>query len=340
MRLPQTRGPLSAALVALLRRSPGEVELPEASGPPADTCHDEDLQLALYVCYELHYQGFAGVDDRWEWQPALLRFRARLEERFERDLRALVPRRPAVPPQDLPRALAHLAATAEGPSLATYVQRNATLEQFTEFVVHRSIYNLKEADPHTWVIPRVRGAIKAALVEIQADEYGDGRPEWMHSALFAETMRGLGLDDGYGAFLDDVPAITLATNNLMSMFGLHRRWRGAALGHLAAFELTSSLPNRRYGNGLRRLLGDAAPTRFYDEHVTADAVHEQIALHDMCGTFAALEPDAVPDVLFGAACCLALDRLFAEHVLDRWGRGETSLYRGGAAVHRPERVGA
>jgi hypothetical protein len=29
----------------------------------------------------------------------------------------------------------------------------------------------------------------------------------------------------------------------MSLFGLHRRWTPALLGHLAALEMTSSLPN-------------------------------------------------------------------------------------------------
>jgi hypothetical protein len=122
-----------------------------------------------------------------------------------------------------------------------------------------------------------------------------------------------------------VPAITLATNNLMSLFGLHRRHRGALLGHLAAFEMTSAVPNRRYGSGLRRLAGDGADTRYYDEHVEADSVHEQIAAHDMCGTFAMENPDEAVEVVFGAACCLALDRLFAEHLLDSWEHGASSL---------------
>ena len=38
----------------------------------------------------------------------------------------------------------------------------------------------------------------------------------MHSVLFANTMRGLGLDDQYGPYLDRLPGITLATVNLMS----------------------------------------------------------------------------------------------------------------------------
>ena len=46
-----------------------------------------DLHLALHVCYELHYRGFAGVDARWEWDAGLLHLRATLEEIFEDALR-------------------------------------------------------------------------------------------------------------------------------------------------------------------------------------------------------------------------------------------------------------
>jgi hypothetical protein len=71
--------------------------------------------------------------------------------------------------------------------------REATLEQAKEFVVLRSVYQLKEADPHTWAIPRLRGRAKSAMVEIQADEYGGGKPGRIHAELFARTMQGLGL---------------------------------------------------------------------------------------------------------------------------------------------------
>ena len=63
----------------------------------------------------------------------------------------------------------------------------------------------------------------------------------------------------------------------MTLFGLHRRLRGAIAGHLAAFEMTSSLPNRTYGDGFRRLGFGGDVTGYFDEHVEADAVHEQIA---------------------------------------------------------------
>jgi Iron-containing redox enzyme len=227
--------------------------------------------------------------------------------------------------EQVARMLFAMVAEDDGPSLSRYLSRKATREEFGEFLVHRSIYHLKEADPHTWAIPRLAGRPKAALVEIQADEYGGGRPERMHSALFARTMRALGLDDGYGVHLDLVPATTLATVTAVSMFGLHRRLRGAVAGHLAAFEMTSSAPNRLYGNGLRRLGFDADATWFFDEHVEADAVHEQIAGRDLAGALVEDEPALLGDVCFGAAAALALDARAGGHLLDAWADGRSSL---------------
>jgi len=193
-----------------------------------------------------------------------------------------------------------------------------------EFLVHRSAYQLKEADPHSWAIPRLTGPPKAALVEIQADEYGGGRPERVHAQLFADAMAAAGLDARYGAYLDHLPAATLATVNLMSLCGLHRRWRGAIVGHLALFEMTSSIPNRRYATGLRRL-GMEAATPFFDEHVEADAVHEAIAAVDLAGGLARQEPELAADVLWGAHALVAVERRWAQMVLGAWQRGGSSL---------------
>jgi hypothetical protein len=325
MKLPTARGPVSQVLTDVLAR--GGRDLPAGLADQLaerDVLTDEDLQLTLFVCYELHYRGWDGVDDRWEWDPALLTLRAVAEERCERALRALTG--PVqVDPGSVPAALVDVVATDGGPALSGYLRGRATHEQFREFVMHRSVYHLREADPHTWAIPRLGGRAKAALVEIQVDEYGGGRFARMHQELFRRTMRWFDLDLTYGAYVDAVPALTLATNNLMSLFGLHRRLRGALLGHLAAYEMTSSLPNRAYGNGLRRLGGDPDATRFYDEHVEADAVHEQIAAHDMCGSFALAEPEAAADVLFGARAALAVDAPWAGGLLDAWRRGASSL---------------
>ena len=197
-----------------------------------------------------------------------------------------------------------------------------------EFVTHRSAYQLKEADPHSWALPRLYGGPKAALVQIQADEYGNGDPDRIHAHLFAEAMDELGLDARYGAYVDHLPGVTLATVNLMSLFGLHRRWRGAIVGHLALFEMESSVPNRRYASGLRRLGFGARATAFFDEHVTADAIHENIAAVDLAGGLARQQPALTGDILWGAAALVGARRQPARATCScAWEEGVSSLRR-------------
>jgi hypothetical protein len=320
---PAARGPVSAAILGPLAGAPGSVSVPAPAD--GDALADEDLQLALYVCYELHYRSFAGIDERWEWDPRLLAVRAELEAVFEAALRRAVAVVP-VEPAGVEAELRRMVAEDDGPPLSRTLEREASLEQFREFMIHRSAYQLKEADPHSWAVPRLEGRAKEALVEVQADEYGGGRPGRMHASLFAASMRAAGLDDSYGVYLDAIPATTLATVNLMSLLGLHRRLRGGIVGHLAVFEMTSPEPNRRYANGLRRLGFGREATEFFDEHVEADAVHEAVAAHDLAQGLAVSEPDLVGDILFGAAALLHLEARFAGHLLDRWAAGESSLH--------------
>jgi hypothetical protein len=336
MHLPKPRGPLNAALCADLSAgsqiAPSTLATAEALvAAVLDPLTDDDLQLSLAICYELHYRGFDGVADSWEWDPDLLRLRALLEQRHTTALRELVGEL-EVTDEPVDAQLAALIAADDGPSLSRYLARHGTLEEWREYLTLRSVYHLKEGDPHTWAIPRLAGRAKAAMVEIQADEYGGGSAERMHSRLFAGMMADLDLDTGYGALWDDAPAVAFTSVNTMSLFGLHRGLRGACLGHLAAVEMTSSEPSRRYSSGLRRLGFGARTAVFYDEHVEADAVHEQIAAVDMCGSLVGEEPSLLPDVLFGAQCSLALDGLTAVHLLGAWEAGRSGL--------RPEPVAA
>jgi len=344
-------GPISELVRGLLASSSdAALSLPPAAANAVeglldgieDPLSDDDLQLALYLCFELHYRSLPGADDAWEWSPGLLAIRATLERAFlealEFELDATLtlnlvangepsPGAGGVEPSEVGDLLFRLEAEDEAPSLSRYVEVRASLEQLREFVVHRSLYQLKEADPHSWAIPRLAGAAKTALLEVQGDEYGGGRSERMHSALFAKTMRALDLDDRENAYLDRIPGFTLATVNLMSAFGLRRSRRGAIVGHLAMFEMTSAGPNRRYGNGLRRLGFGAEATDFYDEHVEADAVHENIAAYDLAGGLARAEPELADDIVFGARALLHLEGRFARSLLAAWKVGESSLRR-------------
>ena len=339
MKQPQPRGPVSALLFDILNDP--ERDASDAADPDGDLAAavrdalvatpdlavDDDLQLTLFCLFELHYSGIDGTGGDWEWNPGLIAVRRLLERAYEAQLRAVVklPDLPEPTSAGVAAALFELTGGDGGPSMSRFVAKQATEEQIDEFLIQKSIYTLKEADPHTWAIPRLNGRAKAALVEIQADEYGGGVPNRMHSALYAQSMREAGLDDGYGTYLDAVPAITLASSNLMSMFGLNRRLRGAIVGHLASYEMTSSQANRMYARGFRRLGFTDATAAYFDEHVEADAVHEQIAGRDLAGGLIEAEPELLEDVFFGAAAAMTVDTWMTEHILDAWNAGTSSL---------------
>jgi hypothetical protein len=310
--LPKPRGALGVAVLDALADVPGsDVRRIDLSPESA-----EDAALTLWVLHELAYGGFDEVDDRAEHEPELLRVRCRLERDLESDLRG---RWPGVPDVDLSTGFFDWVAGQDGPSLARYVQAEATEEQVLDLLRVRSVYHLKEADPTTWVIPRLPVTAKAALAELQYDEYGVGDPARLHSHLFARGLEASGLSPQAGVYVDEAPLEVLEQNNALSMFGLQRRLRAAAVGHLAAFESTSSLPSRRMAQGLQRLGFPAEMVHYYSEHVEADAVHEQVALRDVCLALVAAEPSAEPDVWFGAWVCLDLENRTAHRLLESWG---------------------
>jgi hypothetical protein len=314
--LPHARGPISAGVLSRLTGGHGALT---AAGEA------EDAHLALFLLYELHYRGLPGVAGDFEWDLELLALRAELERAFERRLiGAIGPPSDDVHPSEMDLALRAIADSDDAPSLSRYIGDRATRDQVREFVVHRSAYQLKEADPHSWALPRLYGRPKAAMVEIQHDEYGGGKAERAHAQLFADAMEALGLDSTYGAYLDHIPGMTLATVNLMSYLGLHRRWRGACVGHLALFEMTSSVPNGRYARGLRRL-GLHTATPFFDEHVEADAVHEALAAVDLAGGLAEQQPELCQDILWGARALVHVEAEWARHMVGAFERGESSL---------------
>jgi hypothetical protein len=310
--LPKPRGPLSDAVLAALR------DLPAASVPVIDVEPEsaDDAALTLWTLHELSYGGFEDVDDGAEGEPELVRVRGRLERRLEDELRA---RWPGPPDVELASGFFDWVAAHDGPSIAQHVQTDATRDQVLDLMRVRSVYHLKEADPTSWVIPRLPATAKAALVELQYDEYGAGDPSRLHAHLFARGLAASGLRPEYGAYVDEAPLEVLEQNNAVSMFGLQRRLRAAAVGHLAAFEATSSMPSRRMAQGLKRLGFPEEMVGYYTEHVEADAVHEQVALRDVCVALVREEPGLEADVWFGAWACLDLEDRTARRLLGAWG---------------------
>jgi hypothetical protein len=303
--LPKPRGALSEALFCALQ------DVDEASGDLSGTEPDsrEDAQISLWALYELHYRGFDDVAEDLEWDVTILGVRRTLEQSFEDLLRSRF--EPPEVAASFEESLSSYIEAHDGPSLATFVQRHAEHGQVLQLLKARTIYHLKESDPVAWLVPRLGFRTQAALMELQYDEYGAGNANRLHSHLYAKGVDACGLRSQYGAYIDEAPLEVLEQNNAMSMFGLHRRLRGAALGHLAAFESTSSRPCRRMAQGLSRLGFPQHMVDYYDEHVEADAVHEQLAVHSICASLVESEPSQTEDVFFGAFTCLDLESRFA-----------------------------
>ncbi|POX43436.1 hypothetical protein C3486_00455 [Streptomyces sp. Ru73] len=316
--LPEDRGPVSAAMISALRDGgpPAVGEAAAAADPYGD-----DLQLALYVAYELHYRGFAGVDPAREWDPDLLRVRGVLERRFLDALRADATRHGSAA-----EALDELLVEPVGGDGVSHVlERSGTRDQLREYAAQRSLYHLKEADPHAWVLPRLWGRAKAGMAAVEFDEFGGGRPDRVHARLFADLMTDLGLDTTYGRYVDATGPEMLAVVNVMSLFGLHRALRGALVGHFAAVEVTSSPASRRLAAAMRRAGAGSAAEFFYTEHVEADAVHEQIVRHEVVDGLLAEEPHLERDVAFGVDATGYLDDRFGERLLSAWRAGEPAM---------------
>jgi hypothetical protein len=315
--LPTPRGPLSEKVVAALSGAPDGRPIAFTAADP----YGEDLTIALHTLYELHYGGFDGVDPAWEWDPELLRLRAQVERVFLDALRSDVEGG-----DDLDATLdALLVEHVPGSGVSHHMRDNGTWDHMCEYFAHRSVYHHKEADPHAWVIPRLRGTAKAALVAVEFDEFGGGRADRMHSRLYADLLDGAGMSSEYLHYLDDVPAPAIAIVNMMSLFGLHRSLRGALVGHFAAAEITTAPSAQRMVQALTRMDADPRCVEFFTEHIEADAVHEQIMRNDVIGSLLEQEPSLRADVVFGVQATEHLESRLAGHLLSAWSADESSL---------------
>ena len=117
------------------------------------------------------------------------------------------------------------------------------------------------------------------------------------------------------AQVEDAAVRLLACSQLRTVnFAGCRRLTDAALGHLAAFEATSSLPSTDMVRGLQRLGFDDTVSRYYDEHIEADAVHEHLA-RTICDLATGGDPDLEAEVGFGAFVCLFTEERSAQRLV-------------------------
>ncbi len=326
---PAPRGPRSEALFAHWDGvRPAVVPEPEDL-VGIDPLTDDDLHLALWCCYQLDGCGFEGHDDGLASDRTTIDIGHRLEQAVEEALRT-EHSCDQVPPD--PVVALRVIATWAGPPLARAVEEDGERRHLQELAIHRSVQLLRPADPRALALSRLSGPARAALAPMEGDEPGRSVNE--RTELFAAAMVELGLDPAFGCYLDRLPGVTLATDNVISMFGRHRRLAGALVGHLALTELSRVEPMARYRAAARRIGGLPALERFYDAHLATGLQAGRPALDDLVGPLVAADPDLEPEVVFGAAAMSRVEARFERHVLSAWRRDESSL------LPEPERPGA
>lgn len=282
---------------------------------------DHDLQLALFVLNELHYSGWIGVSDDLEWDVNLVTTRSVLSGEFERRLRSAVgPVTDVDPLTEAERLLA-----LDGPSVSAHLRDHGTVDQVSESMILRSPYQSKEADPHTFALPRFNGPTKRVFTEIQSGEYGVGHRR-SHAELFADALDGLGLDATPNAHIDRCTGPALAVSNLVTLGAMHRRLRGIVLGQLSLFEMDSVVPNQAMVDCVDRLDLDPTVRPFFHIHVMADTEHQEMVKASFLTEYPTLEPDQVANMVLGMRAQSLIDHATAAHCVPLWRQEVSALH--------------
>ena len=315
--LPVAVGGLSEIVVEALLDGvgPPSMGLDTVDGDPLD----HDLQLALYVLNELHFAGWVGVDDDLEWNPAVTALRCKLNDEFERRLRHTLP-----PSLSSPTAEARRLLDLPGPSVSKYLRDHGTVEQVRESMILRSAYQSKEADPHTFAVPRFAGSTKRVLTEIQSGEYGVGHKR-SHAELFADALIGLDLDPTPNAHIDNCTGPSLAISNLVTLGAMQRRLRGVVLGQLSLFEMDSVVPNQRMVDCCDRLDLDERVRPFFAIHVLADAEHQVMVEASFLVEYPRIDPRQVHNLLLGMRAQSLIDHATARTSVPNWQHDRSAL---------------
>ena len=286
-----------------------------------------------------HYRGFAGVDTRDGVGPGCCAS-AVARGRFERrrcSARWAAQHEPSTPPTM--RAASAAAITApRSVALAALLEprRPGGVCEFWSTARRTSSRRPTRTRGRS---PGYSGAAKAALVEIQADEYGNGRRRRMHAELFADDDGGARARPHLRRVPRPAPRRHLATTNLDLPVRPPPPLARRALGHLALFEMTSVGPMGRYAHG-------AAPARASERGAPllrrARRGGQSTSTSRSNGWSAVCSPMSPSS---GRTWCSApaalgeVERRLTERVLRCWRSGRSSLLPGSPrpAAEPPER---
>jgi len=321
--IPTPRGPVSAALIAVLTGRVGappivasfDAQVERAIIASHDILTDDDLQLALLCFGALEAGGLGRVDSRWAAEPILVAARENLETALEEALRNDVP---------VPSARQARGAIATGESVSDAVAD----------ALDKLIADTEATRPYGYLAEQASGAqlrehlvarsIRSVLVNADQRVVADDAT----AALRLRARLGeQGLQVQRGWYVDVVDVRVLAAVNTTALLARFDRLRGCFYGLRTATGLIESLIETAVVGALGRHTMPLSKARTARG---SGAGRSRIA----AGLVVA-EPALLDDVLFGAAVGVAVERWISEHEVVRWRIGRSAL-RDGDAIGQDE----
>ena len=289
-----------------------------------DALAGEEVPLALYCLYELHYRGFAGVSDDWEWDATCLELRRRLERASLRELRYEVFLSYGIEKMHAADVLMELSTLTNDTARlrSALMTTDATDAQTQELTLLRSFLPTDSSAVPTGSVAHQRN--QATAGERHTTSRPLIHPSWAPAGaeLFGAVSEEHLLGSGKVENLELVPSATLSNLNVARMFILHRRWRAALAGHVTQ----QILHAEAHTGDLASYESEGGVT---DRHrwakVHVDAVAHVAVLDQLIGGVLADEPALSDDVVFGARAYAYLETTFVTRVLSAWVNGRSSL---------------
>jgi hypothetical protein len=197
----------------------------------------------------------------------------------------------------------------------SYLPDEATADDFRFYLAQETSLDPRFDDILALMQVGTSGPEKMEIATNYWDEMGNGRPEDVHTRLFAHTLRCLNVDDEY--VRENLLLEARVSSNLSSCLALNRRHYYRAVGYFGVTEYLVPQRFKPFIAGWRRLGLPEDGLAYHDLHVRIDAVHAAGWFHNVVSPLVSANAQAGRDIAAGAlirlnASARYLDTLLAE----------------------------
>lgn len=280
----------------------------------------QDLHRALFAIYEVSMANPLSRACVHEHAPWLVAIRGQLEAAWlESDLEAL-----DLPPADRCASMTleeveqwfvseSERCSAVDEAVVGHLEQTASIDEFRTFLAADAYLNYRFFDALVLSMIHYLESVKTEISTHFWEEAGEGDVGMSHTRQFTRSLEALGLSWSANVEWDDWRPYS--GHNLYFCFGLSRQHYFKALGSLAMPELFDVSRDQAVVNGLDRLgLEPEKQFEYYWNHVEADAEHGPGWLNGVILPVAAAQPEAIQEMMAGAALRMLGMRRFNEYL--------------------------